>query len=80
MIIYKSCTLLDVPNSGRAEKSDKYPKGYPPKVANGDRLKFDEFFRNYVKELEKKKSVIVTGDLNVAHAEIGEPYFPHLLL
>ncbi|XP_021956670.1 recombination repair protein 1 [Folsomia candida] len=59
-----------VPNSGRAEKSDKYPKGYPPKVANGDRLKFDEFFRNYVKELEKKKSVIVTGDLNVAHAEI----------
>lgn len=64
--------LLDVPNSGRAEKTDKDPKGYPPKITNGERQKFDELFRNYVKKLEKSKPVIVTGDLNVAHSEIGK--------
>ncbi len=58
---------IDVPNSGRPEKGDDNP----PKVANGERQKFDELFREYVKELEKKKSVIVTGDLNVAHEPQG---------
>lgn len=34
------------------------------------RLEWDEAFRKYVKSLEKKKPVIVCGDLNVAHNEI----------
>lgn len=34
------------------------------------RLKWDEAFRNYLKTLDKKKTVIVCGDLNVAHREI----------
>jgi len=59
-----------VPNGGRAEKSDKHPKGYPPKVASGERQKFDKIFEEYIIELEEKKPVIVAGDLNVAHKEI----------
>ena len=34
------------------------------------RLKWDDAFRNYLKELDKQKCVIVCGDLNVAHNEI----------
>ena len=34
------------------------------------RLKWDEAFRNYLVELDKKKPVIACGDLNVAHNEI----------
>jgi len=34
------------------------------------RLKWDEAFRNYLKELDSKKCVVVCGDLNVAHNEI----------
>jgi exodeoxyribonuclease-3 len=34
------------------------------------RLKWDEVFRDFVKNLEKKKPVIFCGDLNVAHNEI----------
>ncbi|CAL8103496.1 unnamed protein product [Orchesella dallaii] len=59
-----------VPNSGRSEKTDEHPKGYPPKIVNGERQKFDDLFREYVKKLQEKKPVVVTGDLNVAHAEI----------
>ena len=36
----------------------------------GDRQNFDTAFLNYLKELEKKKPVIVCGDFNVAHKEI----------
>ena len=36
----------------------------------GHRLKWDDAFRNYLMELDKKKYVIVCGDLNVAHQEI----------
>lgn len=34
------------------------------------RLKWDEVFRDFVRNLEKKKPVIFCGDLNVAHNEI----------
>lgn len=34
------------------------------------RLRWDEAFRRYLKELDKKKPVIICGDLNVAHQEI----------
>lgn len=34
------------------------------------RLEWEERFRNYLQELDKLKPVVVTGDLNVAHAEI----------
>ena len=34
------------------------------------RLKWEDDFKKYLKELDKKKPVIVCGDLNVAHKEI----------
>jgi exodeoxyribonuclease-3 len=34
------------------------------------RMKWDDDFREYLVNLDKKKPVIVTGDLNVAHKEI----------
>lgn len=34
------------------------------------RMQWEDDFRNYLKELNKLKPVIVTGDLNVAHNEI----------
>ena len=34
------------------------------------RMRWEEDFRNYVIELDKKKPVIICGDLNVAHKEI----------
>ena len=34
------------------------------------RLRWEEAFRSYVKELDQKKPVILCGDLNVAHKEI----------
>ena len=34
------------------------------------RMKWEDDFRNYLKELNKLKPVIITGDLNVAHNEI----------
>jgi hypothetical protein len=64
--------VADVPNSGKTEKTDDYPKGYPVKIISGERLKFNKFFQTLIKELEEKKPVIITGDLNVAHHEIGE--------
>jgi AP endonuclease 1 len=49
-----------VPNAGR--KLVTLPK----------RLQWNEEFRKYVKELDKKKPVIICGDMNVAHNEIGK--------
>jgi len=48
---------------------------YTPNAQRGltridHRLKWDEAFRNKLTELDKKKPVIVCGDLNVAHREI----------
>lgn len=34
------------------------------------RMEWEDAFRNYLLDLDKKKSVIVCGDLNVAHKEI----------
>ena len=34
------------------------------------RMKWEKDFKAYIKELEKKKPVIICGDLNVAHKEI----------
>ncbi len=34
------------------------------------RLEWDEKFRDYVKALDEKKTVLICGDLNVAHKEI----------
>ena len=34
------------------------------------RMTWDDDFRNYLQELDKKKPVLVCGDLNVAHQEI----------
>lgn len=34
------------------------------------RMKWEDDFRNYLLEIEKKKPVVVCGDLNVAHKEI----------
>ncbi|CAB3228729.1 unnamed protein product [Arctia plantaginis] len=53
---YLVCTY--VPNSGR--KLVTLPK----------RLQWNEEFRKYVKELDKKKPVIICGDMNVSHKEI----------
>ena len=36
----------------------------------GHRLKWDDAFREYLTSLDRKKPVIVCGDLNVAHQEI----------
>ena len=46
------------PNSGRGLVRLKY------------RQEWDELFLNYILKLEKKKSVVICGDLNVAHMEI----------
>lgn len=48
---------------------------YVPNVKRGlerldYRMVWEDDFRNYLKSLEKKKPVIVCGDLNVAHEEI----------
>ena len=48
---------------------------YTPNAQQGlaridHRLKWDEAFHNYLVDLDKKKPVIICGDLNVAHQEI----------
>lgn len=48
---------------------------YTPNAQRGlarieHRLKWEEAFRNYLRELDAKKPVILCGDLNVAHKEI----------
>ncbi|XP_047023202.1 DNA-(apurinic or apyrimidinic site) endonuclease [Helicoverpa zea] len=53
---YLVCTY--VPNAGR--KLVTLPK----------RLQWNEEFRRHVKELDKKKPVIICGDMNVSHKEI----------
>ena len=53
--------LLDVPNSGRGL----------PRLAYRTK-EWDVDFRNYLKKLDSTKPVILCGDLNVAHREIGK--------
>ncbi len=48
-----------------------YTPNSQQKLARIDyRMVWEDVFRNYLKELEKNKPVIVCGDLNVAHKEI----------
>lgn len=48
-----------------------YVPNAQPELARLDyRMKWEEDLRLYVKELDKKKPVIICGDLNVAHKEI----------
>ncbi|MCF2700294.1 exodeoxyribonuclease III [Fusobacterium mortiferum] len=48
-----------------------YTPNSQEKLARLDyRMKWEEDFKNYLLELDKKKTVIVCGDLNVAHKEI----------
>lgn len=57
---FKDFCLVNVyaPNSGRGLTRLKY------------RNEWDKLFLHYVKNLEKKKPVIICGDLNVAHTDI----------
>ncbi|MBQ4551267.1 MAG: exodeoxyribonuclease III [Oscillospiraceae bacterium] len=48
---------------------------YTPNAQRGlarldHRMRWDDAFRSYLKELDERKGVIVCGDLNVAHQEI----------
>ena len=52
-------SFTDVPNSGN--KLVNLPK----------RLMWNATFKEFIKKLDKKKSVIICGDMNVAHQEIG---------
>lgn len=48
-----------------------YTPNSQEKLARLDyRMKWEEDFKNYLLELDKKKPIIVCGDLNVAHKEI----------
>ena len=52
------------PNSQEAETKGGKPKRLPY------RMQWEDAFRTYLLDLDKKKSVIVCGDMNVAHEEI----------
>lgn len=49
-----------VPNSGRKL------------VTLSKRLRWNKLFKEFIEALDKKKAVIICGDMNVAHEEIGE--------
>ena len=70
---------VETPNEGRVitlEFEDFYMiTVYTPNSQNelkrlDYRMKWDDAFRSYIKELDDKKPVILCGDLNVAHTEI----------
>ena len=52
--------VLDVPNAGEGLKR------------LDDRQEWDRDFREYLEKLDSQKPLILCGDLNVAHNEIGE--------
>lgn len=52
------------PNSQNAEEGGTKPRRLPY------RMRWEDDFRNYLLSLDKKKPVVVCGDLNVAHEEI----------
>ena len=52
------------PNAQNANEGELKPRRLPY------RIKWEDDFRAYLMELDKKKPVIVCGDLNVAHEEI----------
>lgn len=49
-----------VPNSGRKL------------VTLSKRLRWNKLFKQFIEALDEKKAVIICGDMNVAHEEIGE--------
>lgn len=51
--------VIDVPNAGN--KLVTLPK----------RLEWNKIFKKHIEELDQKKPVIICGDMNVAHQEIG---------
>lgn len=51
--------MIDVPNAG--QKLVTLPK----------RLDWNKTFKTYMEKLDEKKPIIICGDLNVAHKEIG---------
>lgn len=51
---------LDVPNAGEGLKRLSYKQDW------------DVDLREYIKKLDQEKPVILCGDLNVAHNEIGQ--------
>ena len=70
---------IETPNEGRVitlEFNDFYmvtvytPNSQSELKRLAYRMSWDDAFRNYVKELDNKKPVILCGDLNVAHKEI----------
>lgn len=54
-----------VPNAGQADVSTKMPKRLQYRTKN-----WDVKFRSLITQLERKKFVIIAGDLNVANQEI----------
>ena len=54
-----------VPNAGPVNKETQKPKRHSYRITN-----WDSKFRNMCIELEKKKSLVIMGDLNVAYADI----------
>ena len=58
-VVHFNCLIADVPNAGKKLVRLDYRK------------EWDIAFRNYLKNLEEKKPVILCGDLNVAHLDIG---------
>ena len=60
-VINRQNVSSDVPNSGRGLPRLPYRT-----------KEWDVDFRSYLKKLDDTKPVILAGDLNVAHKEIGE--------
>ena len=54
------CVCADVPNAGDGLKRLSYKQ------------EWDVDLRAYMKKLDQTKPVVLCGDLNVAHQEIGE--------
>lgn len=63
---YPEFFLVDVytPNSQQANDGEKLPRRLPY------RMQWEDAFRDYLMALDQQKSVIVCGDMNVAHEEI----------
>lgn len=51
--------ILDVPNAGEGLKRLSFKQ------------EWDKDFREFMKKLDQDKPIILCGDLNVAHQEIG---------
>ena len=77
--VFYGIDVLEMDTEGRVitlEYSDFYlvtcytPNAQRELARIDHRMKWDSEFRNYVSNLDKRKPVIICGDLNVAHNEI----------